>query len=45
MHVLKRLQPTFSVCPMGNYGWSSNFDTSQDIVAVKDGGVLEYPKK
>ena len=30
---------------MGDYGWSRNFDTSQDIVAVEDGGVLEYPKK
>ena len=27
---------------MGDYGWSRNFDTSQDIVAVEDGGVLEY---
>ena len=30
---------------MGDYGWSMDFDTSQDIVAVEYGRVLEYPKK
>ena len=30
---------------MGDYGWSMNFDTSQGIVAVEYGRVLEYPKK
>ena len=30
---------------MGDYGWSRNFDTSQGIVAVEYGRVLEYPKK
>ena len=30
---------------MGNYGWSMDFGTSQDIVAVEYGRVLEYPKK
>ena len=30
---------------MGDYGWSMDFDTSQDIIAVEDGEVLEYPKK
>ena len=29
---------------MGGYGWSMDFDTSQDIVAVEDGRVLEHPK-
>ena len=28
---------------MGGYGWSMDFDTSQDIVAVEDGRLLEYP--
>ena len=28
---------------MGDYGWSMDFDTSQDIVAVEDGRLLEYP--
>ena len=31
---------------MGDYGWSMDFDTSQDIAArhaVEDGRVLEYP--
>ena len=32
-------------CSMGDYGWSMDFDTSQDIAAVEDGEVLEYPKK
>ena len=30
---------------MGDYGWSMDFGTSQDIAAVEDGEVLEYPKK
>ena len=30
---------------MGDYGWSMDFDTYQDIVAVEYGRVLEYPKK
>ena len=30
---------------MGDYGWSMNSDTSQGIVAVEHGRVLEYPKK
>ena len=30
---------------MGDYGWSMNFDTSQGIVAVEYGRVLEYPKR
>ena len=29
----------------GEYGWSMDFDTSQGIVAVEYGRVLEYPKK
>ena len=32
---------------MGDYGWSMNFDTSQDIAAVEYGRVLEearYPE-
>ena len=32
-------------CSMGDYGWSMDFGTSQDIAAVEDGEVLEYPKK
>ena len=38
-----RTQP--SSMAMGDYGWSMNFDTSQGIVAVEYGRVLEYPKK
>ena len=30
---------------MGDYGWSIDFDTSQGIVAVEYGRVLEYPKR
>ena len=30
---------------MGDYGWSMDFDTYQDIVAVDYGRVLEYPRK
>jgi len=30
---------------MGDYVWSMNSDTSQGIVAVEYGRVLEYPKQ